>query len=132
MQAGFLVTERAVERKIKGFGLNTLIVRSYDTNKKESFPKFDELFGLLSNKGTFLPFNVLNAKAQLAGKKKAKVIIYKEEESLSFIVYYHSKTLRIRRFSRVILIPKLCKCVLRYRVIFLMPKFLNHILYLGS
>lgn len=79
MQAGFLVTERAVERKIKGFGLNTLIVRSYDTNKKESFPKFDELFGLLSNKGTFLPFNVLNAKAQLAGKKKAKVIIYKEE-----------------------------------------------------
>ena len=79
MQAGFLITERAVERKIKGFGLNTLIVRSYDTNKKESFPRFDELFGLLSNKGTFLPFNVLHAKAQLAGKKKAKVIIYKEE-----------------------------------------------------
>lgn len=76
IQAGFLISERAVEKKIKGFGLNTLIVRSHEVDKKSQRPEIDKLFINLSNQGTYLPFALLYAQAKLQNGQKAKVIVY--------------------------------------------------------
>ena len=79
MQAGFSITEKAIEKKIGSFGLNTLIIRSNDSLQQGSFPRIGKLFDSLTKDGTYLPFALLYAKAQLTGSKKAKVIIYNDK-----------------------------------------------------
>jgi hypothetical protein len=94
MHAGFSLTERAVEKKIKSFGLNTLIIRSTETNKEEHRPQLDVLFTDLSKQGTYFPFTVLFAKAQLQGKKKAKVVIYNENSLPGLSTFFPIEKMR--------------------------------------
>ena len=65
MQAGFVLTEKAVERKIESFGLNTMILRSTGFSKTEVRPSLDQLLSSLSELGTYLPFSSLYVNAEL-------------------------------------------------------------------
>jgi len=78
MQAGFILTEKAVERKIESFGLNTMILRSTGFSKTEVRPSLDQLLSSLSELGTYLPFSSLYVNAELSSKKRAKVIVYND------------------------------------------------------
>ena len=78
MQAGFVLTEKAVEKKIESFGLNTMILRSTKMSKTEVRPSLDQLLSSLSEVGTYLPFSSLYVNAQLSNEKRAKVIIYND------------------------------------------------------
>jgi hypothetical protein len=78
MQAGFVLTEKAVERKIESFGLNTMILRSTGFSKTEVRPSLDQLLSSLSELGTYLPFSSLYVNAELSSKKRAKVIVYND------------------------------------------------------
>ncbi|MDA8774708.1 hypothetical protein N9N13_03190 [Opitutales bacterium] len=78
MQASFVLTEKAVEKKIESFGLNTMILRSTGFSKTEVRPSLDQLLSSLSEVGTYLPFSSLYVNAELSNKKRAKVIIYND------------------------------------------------------
>ena len=78
MQAGFVLTKKAVERKIESFGLNTMILRSTGFSKTEVRPSLDQLLSSLSELGTYLPFSSLYVNAELSSKKRAKVIVYND------------------------------------------------------
>ena len=78
MQTGFVLTEKAVEKKIKSFGLNTMILRSTGLSKTEVRPSLDQLLSSLSEAGTYLPFSSLYVNAELSNKKRAKVVIYND------------------------------------------------------
>ena len=78
MQAGFVLTEKAVERKIESFGLNTMILRSTGFSKTEVRTSVDQLLSSLSELGTYLPFSSLYVNAELSSKKRAKVIVYND------------------------------------------------------
>jgi hypothetical protein len=71
MQAGFSLTERAVEKKIKSFGLIHL---SFDQmiQIRRRFSQLDELFDCLSKQGTYLPFHGFDRKSSTAGKEKSQ------------------------------------------------------------
>ena len=78
MQASFVLTEKAVEKKIESFGLNTMILRSTGFSKTEVRPSLDQLLSSLGEVGTYLPFSSLYVNAELSNKKRAKVIIYND------------------------------------------------------
>lgn len=78
MQAGFVLTERAVEKKIESFGLNTMILRSTGLSKEEVRPSLDKLLSTLGEMGTYIPFSSLYVNAQLSSEKRAKVVIYND------------------------------------------------------
>ena len=78
MQAGFVLTERAVEKKIESFGLNTMILRSTGLSKEEVRPSLDKLLSTLGEMGTYIPFSSLYVNAQLSIEKRAKVVIYND------------------------------------------------------
>ena len=78
MQASFVLTEKAVEKKIESFGLNTMILRSSGQSKTEVRPSLDQLLSSLSKLGTYFPFSSLYLNAELSGGKRAKVLIYND------------------------------------------------------
>ena len=78
MQAGFVLTERAVEKKIESFGLNTMILRSTGLSKEEVRPSLSQLLSSLGEMGTYIPFSSLYVNAQLSSEKRAKVVIYND------------------------------------------------------
>ena len=78
MQAGFVLTERAVEKKIESFGLNTMILRSTGLSKEEVRPSLDKLLSSLGEMGIYIPFSSLYVNAQLSIEKRAKVVIYND------------------------------------------------------
>jgi hypothetical protein len=77
-QAGFVLTERAVEKKIESFGLNTMILRSTGLSKEEVRPSLSQLLSSLGEMGTYIPFSSLYVNAQLSSEKRAKVVIYND------------------------------------------------------
>ena len=78
MQAGFILTERAVEKKIESFGLNTMILRSTGLSKEEVRPSLSQLLSSLGEMGTYIPFSSLYVNAQLSSEKRVKVVIYND------------------------------------------------------
>ena len=78
MQAGFVLTERAVEKKIESFGLNTMILRSTGLSKEEVRPSLSQLLSSLGEMGTYIPFSSLYVNAQLSSEKRVKVLIYND------------------------------------------------------
>ena len=78
MQAGFVLTERAVEKKIESFGLNTMILRSTGLSKEEVRPSLSQLLSSLGEMGIYIPFSSLYVNAQLSSEKRAKVVIYND------------------------------------------------------
>ncbi|MAL85521.1 MAG: hypothetical protein CMI23_04075 [Opitutae bacterium] len=78
MQASFVLTEKAVEKKIESFGLNTMILRSSGQSKTEVRPSLDQLLSSLTKLGTYFPFSSLYLNAELSGGKRAKVLIYND------------------------------------------------------
>ena len=78
MQAGFILTERAVEKKIESFGLNTMILRSTGLSKEEVRPSLSQLLSSLGEMGTYIPFSSLYVNALLSSEKRAKVVIYND------------------------------------------------------
>ena len=78
MQAGFVLTERAVEKKIESFGLNTMILRSTGLSKEEVRPSLSQLLSSLGEMGIYIPFSSLYVNAQLSSEKRAQVVIYND------------------------------------------------------
>ena len=78
MQAGFVLTERAVEKKIESFGLNTMILRSTGLSKEEVRPSLSQLLSSLGEMGIYIPFSSLYVNAQLSSEKRVKVLIYND------------------------------------------------------
>ena len=67
-----------MEKKIKSFGLNTMILRSTSISNTEIRPSLDELLSPLAEKGIYFPFSSLFVNAELSDKKRVRVVIYNE------------------------------------------------------
>ncbi len=78
MNAGFSLTERAVEKKIQSFGINTVILRAVSQPKGKAKPAMDELLAPLGERGLYFPFSMLFLNAELSSGKKARIIIYED------------------------------------------------------
>lgn len=76
MSAGFSLTERAMEKKIESFGVNTMIIRSIGPPPGKSRAGMAELLDPLAEKGIYFPFSMLYVNANLSSGKKARIILY--------------------------------------------------------
>ena len=76
MSAGFSLTERAMEKKIESFGVNTMLVRSIGPTTGKSRAKMAELLDPLGEKGVYFPFSMLYVNANLSSGKKARIALY--------------------------------------------------------
>jgi len=76
MSAGFSLTERAMEKKIEGFGVNTMIVRSIGPLPGKSRAGMTELLDPLTEKGVYFPFSMLYVNANLSSGKKGRIVLY--------------------------------------------------------
>ena len=76
MGAGFSLTEKAMEKKIESFGVNTMLVRSIGVDPDKSRAAMAELLSPLAGEGTYLPFSMLYLNASLSTGTKARIVLY--------------------------------------------------------
>ena len=79
MQAGFMIAEHAIEKKIESFGINSMILRTSPPRQDQLRPELNALFQPLAQKGLYFPFKSLYSLAELSTGEKAKVVIYAED-----------------------------------------------------
>ena len=59
MQAGFILAERAIEKKIESFGINSMILRTSASANGAFRPELSTLFEPLAEDGLYFPFSFL-------------------------------------------------------------------------
>ena len=60
MQAGFILAEHAIERKIESFGINSMILRTSPPGSGALRPELSTLFEPLAEEGLYFPFSSFN------------------------------------------------------------------------
>ena len=79
MQAGFILAEHAIERKIESFGINSMILRTSPPGSGALRPELSTLFEPLAEEGLYFPFSALFSLAELSNGEKVRVIVYGED-----------------------------------------------------
>jgi hypothetical protein len=79
MQAGFILAEHAIEKKIESFGINSMILRTSSPSNGSLRPELSTLFEPLAEEGLYFPFSSLYSLAELSNGEKMRVIVYGED-----------------------------------------------------
>ena len=79
MQAGFILAERAIEKKIESFGINSMILRTSASANGAFRPELSTLFEPLAEDGLYFPFSFLFSLAELSNGEKVRVVVYGED-----------------------------------------------------
>jgi len=79
INAGFLLTEKALDEKIKGLGVNTMLLRARSPDADTMRVGLADLLGSLEEQGLYLPLSVSFANGRLSEGKNARIIIYEED-----------------------------------------------------
>jgi len=78
MQAGFILAEHAIQKKIESFGIDSLILQTSPPSSSSLRPEISVLFESLAEEGIYFPFSSLFSLAELSGGEKVRVIVYAE------------------------------------------------------
>ena len=79
MQAGFILGEKAIQKKIESFGINSLILRTSPSGNGSLRPELSALFEPLAEEGLYFPFSFLFSLAELSNGEKVRVVVYGED-----------------------------------------------------
>jgi len=78
MQAGFILAEHAIQKKIESFGIDSMILQTSPPSSSSLRPEISVLFESLAGEGIYFPFSSLFSLAELSGGEKVRVIVYAE------------------------------------------------------
>jgi hypothetical protein len=79
INAGFLLTENVLNKKIEGLGVNTMLLRAPSANSDVVRVSLAELLSSLESQGLFLPLSLSYVNARLTSGKDARTIIYDDQ-----------------------------------------------------
>jgi hypothetical protein len=79
VNAGFILSEKAIDQRIESLGIRTLFIRATPDKDLAMQPSLSNLFAPLSEYGTFIPLKVPYLRGETEGGRRLTLVIYGEE-----------------------------------------------------